>query len=103
MTGVLMPEFKSANKAANYLANHNRLSFAIVASSGDLFNMGSNRVLNGDSTEGSGVPASSVRGPQYHPRGLGGGDQCALLAPVPGDREEELRVPGGDARTWATG
>ena len=53
MTGVLMPELKSDNKAANYLLNHNRLSFAIVASSGDLFNMGSNKVLNGDSTEGS--------------------------------------------------
>ena len=51
MTGVLMPEFKSDNKAANYLLNHNRLSLAIVASSGDLFNMGSNKVLNGDSTE----------------------------------------------------
>jgi hypothetical protein len=53
MTGVLMPEFKSANKTANYLLNHNRLSFGIVASSGDLFNMGSNLVLNKDSTEGS--------------------------------------------------
>ena len=53
MTGVLTPEWKLDNKTANYLANHNRLSFAIVASSGDLFNMGSNRVLNGDSTEGS--------------------------------------------------
>ena len=53
MTGVLMPEFKSDNKAAHYLLNHNRLSFGIVASSGDLFNLGSNRVLNGDSTESS--------------------------------------------------
>jgi hypothetical protein len=53
MTGVLMPQFKSGNKAANYLMNHNRLSLAVVASSGDLFNMGSNRVLNGDSTEAS--------------------------------------------------
>jgi hypothetical protein len=53
MTGVWMPEGQSANKVANYLMNHNRLSVAIVASSGDLFNMGSNRVLNGDSTEGS--------------------------------------------------
>jgi hypothetical protein len=53
MTGVLTPEWKLDNKAANYLANHNRLSFSIVASSGDLFNMGSTRVLNGDSTEGS--------------------------------------------------
>ena len=54
MTGVLMPEWKLSNKTANYLANHNRLSFGVVMSSGDLFNMGSNRVLNGDSTEGSG-------------------------------------------------
>jgi hypothetical protein len=53
MTGVLMPDCKSDNKAANYLLNHNRLSLAIVASSGDLFNMGSNKVLNGDSTEGT--------------------------------------------------
>jgi hypothetical protein len=53
MTTVLMPEVKSDNKVLNYLANHNRLSLAVVASSGDLFNMGSNRVLNGDSTEGS--------------------------------------------------
>jgi hypothetical protein len=29
------------------------LSFSVVASSGDLFNMGSNRVLNGDTTEGA--------------------------------------------------
>jgi hypothetical protein len=53
MTGVLSPEFKSDNKTVHYLINHNVLSFGIVASSGDLFNMGSNRVLNGDSTEGS--------------------------------------------------
>jgi hypothetical protein len=53
MTGVFTPEWKGANKAANYLLNHNRLSFNVVASSGDLFNLGSNRVLNGDSTEGS--------------------------------------------------
>jgi hypothetical protein len=54
MTAVLTPEFKSTNHVANYLFNHNVLSLAVVASSGDLFNMGSNRVLNGDSTEGSG-------------------------------------------------
>src|SRR5260370_35826686 len=39
--------------SSDLLANHNRLSFGIVMSSGDLFNMGSNRVLNGDSTESS--------------------------------------------------
>ena len=53
MTGVLSPVFKADNKTANYLINHNVLSFSIVASSGDLFNMGSNRVLNGDTTEGA--------------------------------------------------
>jgi hypothetical protein len=69
MTGVLMPEWKGDNKAANYLLNHNRLSFGIVASSGDLFNMGSNKVLNGDSTEGSAfqrplfVGRDTIRGP----------------------------------------
>jgi hypothetical protein len=53
MTSVLMPEFQSANRTTNYLINHNRLSFNVATSSGDLFNLGSNRVLNGDSTEGS--------------------------------------------------
>ena len=53
MTAVMMPEVKSDNKVVNYLANQqHRLSLAVVVSSGDLFNMGSNRVLNGDSTEG---------------------------------------------------
>jgi hypothetical protein len=51
MTGVFQPEFGIANHTANYLANHNRLSVGAVASSGDLFNLGSNVTLNGDPTE----------------------------------------------------
>jgi hypothetical protein len=51
MTGVFLPEFHIVNHAANYLANHNRLSLGAVASSGDLFNIGSNMTLNGDPTE----------------------------------------------------
>jgi hypothetical protein len=51
MTGVFTPEVHVGNHAANYLANHNRLSIGAVASSGDLFNMGSNTTLNGDPTE----------------------------------------------------
>ena len=38
------------NKSLNYLLNHNQLSFTLIASSGDVFNMGSNRNLNGDTT-----------------------------------------------------
>ena len=53
MTSVLTPTFKLANHAGNYLANNNRLSFSIVAATGDAFNMGSNRVLNGDNATGS--------------------------------------------------
>jgi hypothetical protein len=51
MTGVLRPEFKMANHAANYLVNNNRLSWGVVAASGDLFNIGSNLTLNGDPTD----------------------------------------------------
>ena len=51
MTGVFLPEVHIANHAANYLANHNRLSLGVVASSGDLFNIGSNMTLNGDPTD----------------------------------------------------
>jgi hypothetical protein len=53
MTSVLMPEFHASNKTANYLANHNRLALSVVAATGDAFNMGSNRVLNGDNATGS--------------------------------------------------
>jgi hypothetical protein len=51
MTGVFMPEFGIKNHTGHYLANHNRLSVGAVASSGDLFNLGSNATLNGDPTE----------------------------------------------------
>ncbi len=53
MTSVLAPEFRSGSKALNALANHNRLAVSIVAATGDVFNMGSNRVLNGDNATGS--------------------------------------------------
>src|SRR5262249_48143202 len=53
MTSVLTPAFKLSNHTGNYLANNNRLSFSIVAATGDAFNMGSNRVLNGDNATGS--------------------------------------------------
>lgn len=48
MTGIWMPEVHATSGAAKYLLNHNRLSVGLVASSGDLFNIGSNRILNGD-------------------------------------------------------
>ena len=53
LTGVFFPEFKSASRTANYLANHNRLSVSIVAATGDVFNMGSNQVLNKDNATAS--------------------------------------------------
>ena len=51
MTGVFQPTFRASNKAANYLINHNQLSITMQAASGDLFNIGSNRILNSDSSE----------------------------------------------------
>jgi hypothetical protein len=53
MTSVLMPEFRRSGKVVSTLANHNRLAFSIVAATGDVFNEGSNRVLNGDNATGS--------------------------------------------------
>ena len=48
-TGVLNPQVSiQSSKALNYLANHNQLSLVFTASSGDVFNLGSNRVLNAD-------------------------------------------------------
>jgi hypothetical protein len=50
MTGVFMPKVHSSSKIARYLLNLNRLSVGLVASSGDVFNIGSNQILNGDSS-----------------------------------------------------
>ncbi|MFN7998443.1 MAG: TonB-dependent receptor [Bryobacteraceae bacterium] len=50
MTGIWMPEVHAHSRVMNYLLNLNRISIGLVASSGDLFNIGSNRILNGDSS-----------------------------------------------------
>lgn len=56
-SGVLQPEFSLSSKALSYLANNNSLSFILMARSGDVFTIGSNRVLNGDAA----VPAAQQR------------------------------------------
>jgi len=48
--GVFEPRFRMAPGFAARLANHNRFSFILTASSGDALNLGSNRVLNGDAS-----------------------------------------------------
>ena len=48
--GVFEPRFRMVPGLAARLANHNRLSFVLTASSGDALNLGSNRVLNGDAS-----------------------------------------------------
>jgi hypothetical protein len=50
MTGIWMSEVHAKSRLLNYLFNLNRISIGLVASSGDLFNIGSNRILNGDSS-----------------------------------------------------
>jgi len=51
LTGVFTPEFHGDSRLARYLVTHNRLSVSMVATSGDVFNIGSNRILNGDTSE----------------------------------------------------
>ncbi len=55
--GVVEPRFRMAPGLASRLANHNRISFILSASSGDALNLGSNRVLNGDAS----IPATLQR------------------------------------------
>jgi hypothetical protein len=55
--GVFEPHFRMAPGLAARLANHNRFSFILTASSGDALNLGSNRVLNGDAS----IPAALQR------------------------------------------
>jgi hypothetical protein len=67
-TGVIQPSF-GTGKGASYIANHNVLSFQLVARSGDVFNIGSNRALNGDTTIANAnqrplfIGRNTVRGP----------------------------------------
>jgi hypothetical protein len=69
LTGVFTPQFHGSSKLARYLLNLNRLSIAMVATSGDVFNIGSNRILNGDNSEAAAnqrplfVGRNTVRGP----------------------------------------
>jgi len=50
--GVYQPDFNFENKVAKYLIKNNRLGFTVTAISGDVFNIGSNRVLNNDQATG---------------------------------------------------
>jgi hypothetical protein len=51
MTSVFTPQFHASSKLARYLLNLKQFSVSMVATSGDVFNIGSNRILNGDSSE----------------------------------------------------
>lgn len=62
-TAVLNPTFNIDSRPLGYLANNNRIALMFVASSGDVFNIGSNRQLNGDTI----IPASQQR-PNFIPR-----------------------------------
>jgi hypothetical protein len=70
-TGVISPTFGSG-KGASYIANHNVISFQLVARSGDVFNIGSNRALNGDTTVANAnqrplfIGRNTVRGPSVY-------------------------------------
>jgi hypothetical protein len=55
-TGVLHPHFDISGPM-KYVVNNNQLTFILQATSGDIFNIGSNRNLNGDPT----VPATLQR------------------------------------------
>lgn len=50
---VWTPVVSSSSKAMNYLASNNRISALLNMQTGENFNIGSNRILNGDSTAGA--------------------------------------------------
>lgn len=50
---VMTPTMHSDSRALNYLINQNLFAFTLVVQTGEIFNMGSNRVLNGDSSTGT--------------------------------------------------
>jgi hypothetical protein len=69
MTGVFMPQVHTSSSVVRYLLNLNRLSIGLVASSGDVFNMGTNQILDGDTSAAPAyqrplfVGRNTIRGP----------------------------------------
>src|SRR6202011_1072248 len=71
-SGVIHPHFAIDSKPLGWLANNNQVSFIFTGASGDVFNIGSNQVLNGDQS----IPSSlqrplfigrdTVRGPNIY-------------------------------------
>ena len=68
-SGVYQPTFKMDNKFMQYLLKNNRLGFTATAISGDIFNIGSNLVLNNDQATGTAfqrplyIARNTYRGP----------------------------------------
>jgi Carboxypeptidase regulatory-like domain len=50
---VMTPVIHTDSRVLNYIVNQNLFAFTLVVQTGEVFNMGSNRVLNGDSSTGS--------------------------------------------------
>ncbi|MEO8025997.1 MAG: TonB-dependent receptor [Bryobacteraceae bacterium] len=50
LSSVMRPYVAVSNKALGYVINNNQFSILFVARSGDVFNIGTNRNLNGDAT-----------------------------------------------------
>ena len=50
---VWSPSVATTNRAIQYLANNNRLALSVTAQTGEVFNIGSNRILNGDASTGA--------------------------------------------------
>jgi hypothetical protein len=69
---VLNPQFKVQSSTLSKLINGYRLSMAFIAQSGDVFNEGSNRILNGDSSTAATyqrplyIGRNTIRGPAVY-------------------------------------
>jgi hypothetical protein len=67
---VYMPELRGRSQALRRLVNGNRFAVLTVMQSGDVFNMGSNLILNGDPSTPSGfqrplfIGRNTIRGPR---------------------------------------
>jgi hypothetical protein len=64
-----MPQVHTSSSVVRYLLNLNRLSIGLLASSGDVFNMGTNQILDGDTSAAPAyqrplfVGRNTIRGP----------------------------------------
>jgi hypothetical protein len=96
MTGVFQPELHVSHSLTGRVLNHNRLSLTVQAASGDLFNIGSNRQLNLDSSEPAAFQGPLFVGRNTFARACSLRVERPVFPDLPDHRAVQTGIPHGD-------